>query len=281
LPVSEAFFPTSSSFVFLFLQYPILAPLNLGRLRYDPIMKFILSIFNLVTFLVIVKLVSAKKTSYQSKGRGGTADMSGGYCGDWPFDNYLYVYATENASKVKGDGIPGKTVVPYMSAFFSLWTDCLADSATLIQYDWENSSEPMPPTLSFPKNNNLETGSAVGVFPAREIPCELFKETYEDGSEYVYYNCDYSISIPISVDVSVVWTGTGEPFQERSTYTSRYAGVFYKTSSTGKRRDASFTLEVTVDGAPFDVEDVFDESSYKYGSLSKNTFSEMSKYQIS
>jgi hypothetical protein len=243
-------------------------------------MKFLLSAFKLVALSVIANLTSAKKTTYQSKGRGGSLYIGGGYCGDWPFDNSMDVYATEEASKVKGDGTLSKTVVPYMSAYFSLWTDCLAESATLIEFDWENSSQPAPPTFNFPKNNNLETGSAVGVFPAREIPCELFKETYEDGSEYVYYNCDYLISNPILVDISVVWTGAESTYQDRGTSTSRYPGGFVKTLSRGKSRDATFTLDVTIDGAPFDVEDVFGENSFKYGNLFKRTFSEISKYQV-
>jgi hypothetical protein len=243
-------------------------------------MKFPMAVINLVAALFTVNLVSAVKYTYRSSGRGGSASMGGGYCGDWPFDNYVDVYAVESASKIKPNGKPETAIFPYMSAYFSLWTDCTADSATLVEPDWDNWYDPVQPSLNFPGNNKLETGTAAGSFPAREIPCTLVTETYED-YEYVYYNCDYSLSNSISVDISATWTGTGQSYQDRGTSTNRYPSGFYKFSTKGSTRDATTTLEVTIDDATFDMAGVFGEDSYKYGSLFKSTSSEISKYKLS
>jgi hypothetical protein len=70
-------------------------------------------------------------------------------------------------------------------------------------------------------------------------------------------------------------------YPNRSTSTTRYSVGFIKTSTRGKSRDASFTLDVTVDGAPFDIEGMFGDESYKFGSLSKSTYSEITMYQVS
>jgi hypothetical protein len=79
---------------------------------------------------------------------------------------------------------------------------------------------------------------------------------------------------PISIDSSVVWTGSDSTYLDRGTSTNRYPGGFVKTLSRGKCRDASFTLDVTINGAPFNVEGVFGENSFK------RTFSEISNYQV-
>jgi hypothetical protein len=268
---------TNTSFVLSILQYKLVGTLFLA-LRYDRIMKISIAIIKLVAALFLSRIASAEKYTYSSAGRGGSATMGGGYCGDWPFDNYVDIYAAENASKIKANGKPETSVIPYMSVYFYLWTDCSADSATLIEPDWDNWYEPVQSSLSFP-SDKLETGTAAGGFPAREIPCTLVTETYED-YEYVYYNCDYSLSSPVSVDIQATWTGTGDSYQDRSTSTYRYPSGFYKVSTKGKTRDATIALEVTIDDAPFDVEGVFGEESYKYGKLFKSTQSQISKYKL-
>jgi hypothetical protein len=127
-------------------------------------MKLSVSYGDLLGLLVVANLVSGEKIAYRSEGRGGSASLSGGYCGDWPFESSIYVYAAQDVTKVKGDGKPGKTVNPYMSAFFSLWTDCSSGSATLIQPQWYDLPEPTKPTLKFPGNNKLERERRLGSF---------------------------------------------------------------------------------------------------------------------
>jgi hypothetical protein len=77
-------------------------------------MKLSVSYGDLLDLLVVANLVSGEKIAYRSKGRGGSASLSGGYCGDWPFESSIYVYAAQDVTKVKGDGKPEKTVNPYM-----------------------------------------------------------------------------------------------------------------------------------------------------------------------
>jgi hypothetical protein len=243
-------------------------------------MKLSVSFGDLLGLLVVANLVSGEKIAYRSKGRGGSASLSGGYCGDWPFESSIYVYAAQDVTKVKGDGKPEKTVNPYMSAFFSLWTDCSAGSATLIQPQWYDFPDPTKPTLEFPGNNKLEKGTAAGVFPALAIPCTLVTQTYDDGSQYFYYNCDYTVSSSIWVDIVTLWTGTGETYQSRSKSSGNYPGGSYKVSTTGKTRDASVDFEVIIDNVPLDVDTVFGTVTYEDGSLFKSTFSEMSEYTI-
>jgi hypothetical protein len=243
-------------------------------------MKLIISAINLVALLTFTDFACvAEKYTYRSSGRGGSATIGGGYCGDWPFDNYVDVYAAQNAYKTKENGQAATPVNPYMTAYFYLWKDCSSESATLIEPDWEFWWDPVQPTLSFPGNNKLETGTAAGSFAAREIPCNLVTETYEDG-EYVWYNCDYSLSVPVTVDVSASWTGTGSTFQDRSTQSNRFPGGFYKSSTKGTTREASVDFSVSVDGVSYDVGDVFGGSSYKYGYLFKSTSSDMSLYKF-
>jgi hypothetical protein len=83
------------------------------------------------------------------------------------------------------------------------------------------------------------------------------------------------------MDVLVTWEGTGQSYQDRSTHTCRYQSGFYKISTMGTTRDASITLDVTIDNDPFDVEDVFGGDFYKLCTLYKSTTSEISKYKLS
>jgi hypothetical protein len=239
-------------------------------------MKFSTSIVNLVSILAIANPANAKSVyTYRSSGLGGNAYVGGGLCGDWPFENYVSVQASQDAFKVKGNGGQSPSA-PYMDSYYSFWTDCSAESATLIEPAWD-SWPSTTPTLSFSGGNRLESGSATGEFPAIKVPCT--RESYED--DYYSYSCDYDQLVPVTVTVSMDWVGTGSSYPNRSTSTQRYEGGFYKYTTKGTSRDATVTLAVDIDGQPLDLEDIFDdEYSYEYGSLTKSTNSEISKYSF-
>lgn len=215
-------------------------------------------------------VVVAERYTYRSSGRGGSA---GGYsesCGEWPFGSYVDVYASENTSKINGNGKPGVEVFPYMSAYFSLWSDCTAESATLIEPNWDYFyDQTSGVSLSFPGNNKLQTGSASGLFQGWQIPCTLFTyATDDDGEGWTSYECDYTNPVPVDIDVEVDWTGTGSTYQDRSTYNQRFNGGRYMYSTKGTSREA--IVDISVAGIDMD---------YTYGSLFKSTSTSMEMYK--
>jgi hypothetical protein len=211
--------------------------------------------------------------------------MGGGPCGAWPFYNHVDVTASQETYKLKGNGKPTTAApFPYMSPSFTLWSDCAAETATLIELDYDSfyNNFQSSPALDFPSSNKLLTGSAAGTFPGRAFACVLERGTYEceDGNEYEYetYNCDYETSQPVDVDVTVTWTGTGtSTFPDRSSSVNRYTGGFSRYSYKGTSREATATFSVKVDGSPVNLGGFTDQYSYAY--LSKSTSSSMETYK--
>lgn len=216
---------------------------------------------------------AAEKYTFKSSGRGGRASAFGDSCNEWPFGSYVDVYASQDTTKTKGNGQPGSQVFPYMSAYYSLWSDCTAESATLIEPNYDLFYEQVvPATLSFPGNNKLQTGTASGSFPAWEVPCQLVAESNDYG-EWTTYDCNYSLATPTTVDVQASWTGTGSSYQDRYTSSNRFNGGMTKSTTKGISRDASVAIAITAEGAAYSMD-------YSYGSLFKSTSTSMEKYQF-
>jgi hypothetical protein len=222
---------------------------------------------------------SAEKYSYRSSGRGGWAYIGTGPCGDWPFYGYVDVHASQQTYKLKENGNPTtSTPFPSMDAYVSLWTDCSAETATLVTVESYYGDQP---TLNFPSNNKLLTGSATGRFPGSLYVCDIARYPYvdDDGNEYedVYYECNYGNPISVTVDITVTWTGTGSTYPDRYSSINKYINGFYKYSSRGTYRAATVTLDVNVDGSSLNLDEYGVE--FKDGSLTKTTSSDMSIYK--
>jgi hypothetical protein len=237
-------------------------------------MKIVLSF--IASFLLSSSTIPAEKFRYRSSGKGGYAYAWGDQCGSWPFGSYMDVYASESTAKDKSNGKPGITVFPSMWAYFSLWTDCTDKSATLVELDWENYYTDTPATtVSFP-GNKLASGFASTTIPAIKVSCELITESDPEWGEWYYYDCDYgNIMERLSIEVSVTWTGTGNPYQDRSTGTYRYPSGFYRYSYKGNSRDATMSISLKQDGVAQTTG--FGEL---YGALSKSTDTSMSIYKF-
>ncbi|KAG7371977.1 hypothetical protein IV203_018119 [Nitzschia inconspicua] len=243
-------------------------------------MKLFVSFTTLAALAVSISDVAvAAKYSYRSTGRGGSASIGGDSCGAWPFGSYLDVYAFQDTYKVNGKGEPENPPLPYLFPYFSLWSDCTAETATLIEPIWDSFDETPAVVLSFPSNNKLQTGSASGSVPARKMPCTIVSEVYDDGEEYLWYNCDPSESELVTIDLSVNWTGGGSTYQSSSSCSSRSAGWSDKYSVKGTVRDATFDLSLRLDSVPVELSSYFDESSYKSGSLFKSTTTSIYRFK--
>jgi hypothetical protein len=232
-----------------------------------------------VVFLSVVGLKNVQATpskyTYRSSGLQGSAYISGGQCGSWPFETYLDIYASKYTTKDNSNSKPGTQVFPWAYSYFNLWTDCTGTSASMIQPVFYDEPDPTTAIVNFPSTNKLDTGSASVTTPAIKVPCEIVTMNI-DGEEWTWpeYSCDYTQGESVFVDIEVSWIGQGSTYQDRSTNLYRYSSGFSRWVSKGTFRDADVTPTIKVDGSPFTV-----ELEYTYGSLSKSTSTSMEIYK--
>ncbi|KAG7336895.1 hypothetical protein IV203_032198 [Nitzschia inconspicua] len=232
---------------------------------------------SLISLLAILEVTAATKYTYRSRGQGGHANMWGGHCGEWPVESTLDVYTSQDTFKVNKKGQPQTPSFPFFSSTFNLWSDCTAKTATWIQPNWDSFDVPVA-VLNFPRNNKLQKGSASATISARELPCVAFYDNFEDGGEYLNYECDSSASQLVTVYLSVDWIGTGTTYNSKCT-NSNSGGGSSKITTTGNSRDAKFNFSLRIDGVPFDLSTNFGETNFTAGELHKSTFTEISRYK--
>lgn len=205
---------------------------------------------------------------YRTTGKSGYAYFyNENSCGDWPFTNSGSLHAFETSYKEQGKGKPSTHAEPYVNAWFELWSDCTAMTATLTMPDWSNSIE--SPEVSFP-GVKLASGSVQALVPAMSCLCTLVEVEW-DGYPWSYYECDYDVCTSSTVDASVSWAATGQKYRSSSSYRSQYSGGFSVYRSKGFLRDANVSMTFKIDGTNY--------GGTSDGYLEQSTSSEFSRYE--
>ena len=197
------------------------------------------------TFLVLAATLLAlvdgaadiEKYKYNVRGNSVWASGSG-------YDGCLYRYFGISASDSVTKNEPGK---PVASKFIWIYFE---------HYDWCNGVyrsgwvgiPDAPLTINVKKGTTLSFEDTVTV-------CD-------------WYTCDDTV--PVKVDAQ--WTPTGSSYASR--YTNHYSTPFYSSHSRGSgiSYEAIVTLDVVMDGDPFDFD-------YIYGELYKNHDGSMEVYK--
>jgi len=143
-------------------------------------------------------------------------------------------------------------------AYFDLWSDCTATTATLTTSTYSE----VTPSLLIP-GKKLVSGSLDVTIPAVSVTCILVEQSWEDDSygddsygddsygddsypHYTSYECDYESGTPTSVEVSVDWVAKGQPYKSRESSRGKSPGGFYQYKSRGTSRDAAVTMSLKI-----------------------------------
>lgn len=86
-------------------------------------------------------------------------------------------------------------------------------------------------------------------------------EPADGGTDPMGDPCTYTEA---SVDLNLLWTGTGDTYKDRSSSTYNTPYSRYRYRSTGQTRDASLSGSLLIDGSPVDI-------SNGYGSLGQSS----------
>jgi hypothetical protein len=233
-----------------------------------------------VLALLFLNLADGAPSKYKMYGYGANADFYWQE-DDCVYGSYLSIYAGDSVSKFQANGKPEAIKYPYVSTYFERWYGCSADSAT---HTYLVASDATPSaSIVINDKNQLGSASILSTFEAYvvtevcPIVCEPYEEWDNEYAEYCYpgecKQIPSSETAKVTLQATVV--GTGNAYTSRNGYTDRGPYGFSRYKSSGRFRDATVSVSLTVDNIPIQIPSDADKSA----SIFKTTSGDISIYR--